>query len=57
MLHSRAARAASSIDAFVEQLSSDGDSALHILVDNAGVLNPPLAKVRHALSLCAPCTD
>jgi hypothetical protein len=50
MLHSRAARAASSIDAFVEQLSSDGISALHILV-NAGVLNPPLDKVRHALSL------
>jgi hypothetical protein len=50
-LHSRAARAASSIDAFVEQLSSDGVSALHFLINNAGVLNPPFAKVRHALSL------
>jgi hypothetical protein len=51
MLYSRAARAASSIDAFVAQLSVEGISALHILINNAGVFSLPFAKVRHPLSL------
>jgi NAD(P)-dependent dehydrogenase (short-subunit alcohol dehydrogenase family) len=41
-----ASYATSSIDAFVQQLSDDGISALHILIDNAGVLIPPFGKVR-----------
>lgn len=44
-----ASRATSSVDAFVEQLSADGTTALHILINNAGVLIPPFGKV------CAGC--
>jgi NAD(P)-dependent dehydrogenase (short-subunit alcohol dehydrogenase family) len=52
VLRLRGARARSSIDAFVDQLAVAGVSALHILINNAGVLNPPFAKARILQSCC-----
>ena len=41
----------SSIDAFVDKLRSDGVSALHILVANAGVFVPPFAKTEQGFEV------